>query len=108
MNRTLFSNKHIKFNPLRNHILAAGSKKKWTLNKSKQQSQIIVRKFSSYTNKNNPPNNYWEIIIIASCIAIARYKMTPPGESSEITNYTFKYPQNLLLPRLHPLLNPFS
>ena len=90
MNRTLYSIQYIKFNQLRNHLLAASSKKKWTLNKSKQQSQIIVRKFTSYTNGNKPPNNYWEIFIIACGITILQnIRNSPTDGSSGLQCYQF-------------------
>jgi len=85
MNRTLYAMKNIKFNRSCNHVLSIEAKKRWNLNKSKH---IIVRKFTSYTNSPPPPNNFWEMVIIACGITIVQYIMRPPpGGSSQIPSY---------------------
>jgi len=88
MNRTLYILQHIKLNPLRNHVLSSEAKKKWILNKSKQN---IVRKFTSYTNRSPPPNNFWEMLVIACSVTLVQYFMRPPpgGSDGQTTNYNF-------------------
>jgi hypothetical protein len=84
MNRILYSNLHIKFNPLRNHVISSEAKKKVNINKLKQQTKIILRKFSSYTNRPPPPNNFWELVCVATAVWIINSSLKPPpSESSE-------------------------
>ena len=84
MNRILYSNLHIKFNPLRNHVISSAGKKKVSLHKSKQQKNIpiTIRKFSSYANKPPPPNNIWEMVFIASVVWIINSSLKPPPSGS--------------------------
>jgi hypothetical protein len=89
MNRILYSNLHIKFNPLINHVKSSAAKKKVSMVKTKQQKNIpiIIRKFSSYANRPPPPNNFWEMVLIASAVWIINCSLKPPPSGSpEIQN----------------------
>jgi hypothetical protein len=71
MNRPLQYLKNIKFNPLINKTAAQQSKEKYMVNNSnKRIQQVIVRKYTTYSNRNplppNPNDPFWVVIILAS------------------------------------------
>ena len=73
MNRTLQYLKNIRFNPIINKTAAQQSKQKYIVNESKKlHQQIIVRKYTTYSNNNNtplPPNpndSFWIMVMMAS------------------------------------------
>jgi hypothetical protein len=69
MNRTLHFVKNITFNPSLKRVIADEYKKKYNIHKAKKNSQIIVRKFSTFNHYKSPdpknPNNLLFMIIAA-------------------------------------------
>lgn len=92
MNRTIFSILNLKFNPTRNNWVGKISKKKCTTAKSKNYKNIIVRKFSSFNQKqssspqSSPPPSMWETFVIACFIYYLNCKNPPPNGTSLISN----------------------
>jgi hypothetical protein len=76
MNRPLQYLKNIRFNPIINKTAAQQSKKKYMVNNSnKRIQQVIVRKYTTYSNRNPlPPNQndpFWVVIILASSFGLS-------------------------------------